>query len=130
MADEPTCGKGLAEHAPLPTLLGRLMQAVGRVLEVHTAGLVLDDPHSAHERDVYLMLVREHNEAASELTAIGERMATYRDLPMGAHNIEALSTPEAAQAFQSFVDLEDELVALLQKRLKEDRAMLDAMRQE
>jgi hypothetical protein len=130
MADELTCGKGLAEHAPLPTLLGRLMQAVGGVLEFHTTGLVPDDPHSARERDVYLELVREHYQAAGQLKAIGERMASYRDLPMGAHDIEALSKPEAVHAFQSVVDLEDELVALLQTRLHEDRAMLDAMRQE
>jgi hypothetical protein len=118
---------GLAAHAPLPALLGRLTESVANVLEMHTTGLVVGDANAARERDVYLQLVGEHRQAARELRAIADHMASCRDLPLGAHDVDALSAPNAVQVFKSFVDIEHELVELLERRLEEDRQLLDSM---
>lgn len=39
-----TCGRGLAEHSPLPITLGELTDAVRVILELHTRALDLIDP--------------------------------------------------------------------------------------
>jgi hypothetical protein len=124
MDNQQTCGKGLAAHAPLPAALGELTAAVADVLEGHLPSLDLTDPNSRAEHEAYATLVREHRAAAEQLRATAERMAGYRDLPMGRHDVAALSTPEAAAPFARFVQLEEELVALLQARLARDREML------
>ena len=36
MADQPTCGQGLAEHSSLPAKLGQRTASVVELLEVHT----------------------------------------------------------------------------------------------
>jgi hypothetical protein len=38
-----------------------------------------------------------------------------------------MSSPRAVQAFEKFVKLEQELMALLQKRVEADRVMLEAI---
>ena len=43
---------------------------------------------------------------------------------MGRHDQKAMSGPEVLEAFENFVNLEQELLALLQNRLKQDRKML------
>jgi hypothetical protein len=55
-------------------------------------------------------------------------MASVRDLPMGRHDFGVMAAPEAADVFQHFVRLEEDLVEYLQQRLERDRAMLGAMR--
>jgi hypothetical protein len=127
MTEQPTCGQGLAAHAMLPIKLGELTAAVAENLEAHLPGLDLSDEHAAQEHRVYVKLAQEHRQIAARLNALGEEMAGYRDLPMGRHDMEALSSPQVAEAFQQFVRLEQELVALLQQRLQEDQGMLAAM---
>ena len=39
--DEPTCGKGLAEHSALPAKIGAVIGAIGEVLEFHMTALDL-----------------------------------------------------------------------------------------
>ena len=41
VTDEPTCGKGLAEHSVVPRLMADLTDATAEVLERHTAALDL-----------------------------------------------------------------------------------------
>jgi hypothetical protein len=55
-------------------------------------------------------------------------MAGYRDLPMGRHDEKAMTAPVNAEAFEKFVTLEQELLALLQQRLARDQSMLGEMR--
>ena len=43
MDDQPTCGKGLAEHASLPAKLGELSSAMAKLLEFHQTTLDLTD---------------------------------------------------------------------------------------
>jgi hypothetical protein len=54
-------------------------------------------------------------------------MAAYRDLPTGRHDEKAMSGPQVRAAFEKFVKVEQELVAMLQKRVEQDRIMLSAM---
>ena len=126
--DAPTCGKGLAEHAPLPAALGDLTDAVARVLELHLPSLDLGDARGRREHEAYRILVDEHRAAARQLRATAERMAGYRDLPMGPHDVAALTAPENARAFERFVALERALADLLGTRLARDEAMLAEMR--
>jgi hypothetical protein len=55
-------------------------------------------------------------------------MASYRDLPMGRHDEQVMMSAEPRDAFARFVRREQELMALLQGRVEQDRQMLDAMR--
>jgi hypothetical protein len=62
-----------------------------------------------------------------ELEAIATEMAGYRDLPMGRHDEKAMSGPQVRAAFEKFVRVEQELRAMLEKRVEPDRSMLAAM---
>ncbi len=128
MVDQPTCGKGLAENSVLPARLGDLIASMAGVLVVHTEALDLEDERSQREHDVYLNLAAEQREVATRLRAIGDEMAGYRDLPMGRHDPNAMSSPKAAAAFEQFLTAEQHLLALLEARVPQDRQMLDEIR--
>lgn len=127
MDEEATCGKGLAENAALPGKLAQLTAALAEVLEVHVKALDLTDENSRKERDAYLELARDHQEVATRLQAIADRMEGYRDLPMGRHDPNAMVSPIARETFEEFVGLEQELLAMLERRLVQDQQMLDIM---
>jgi hypothetical protein len=123
--DQPTCGKGLAANAVLPTKLAELMAAQAEVLERHTRALDPVDAAAHEELDAYASLVRAHRAAAGELASLAEAMTRCRDLPMGQHDMAVMTDPEGqAQAFRRFVNLERELLALLQTKLKQEEEML------
>jgi hypothetical protein len=126
MPDQPTCGRGLAEHSTTPAKLGELIDAVAGNLEAHMTALDRTDPDAEKEYAAYRTLARQHREIASRLTALGEEMATYRDLPMGRHDEQALSAPSTVAAFEKLVTVEQELLELLQERVHEHRMMLEA----
>lgn len=128
MEDAPTCGKGLAEHSPLPAKLGELTDAVADVLEIHTKALDVGDESSRKELEAYRALARIHRTIAADLKATAKQMAGYRDLPMGKHDEQVMMAPDAREAFERFVMREQDLLALLQRRIQPDRQMLDAMR--
>jgi hypothetical protein len=125
--DQPTCGRGLAAHSDLPRVLGELTEAVADVLESHLGMLDRTDAVAELEHGAYVELVAEHRVAAHQLAAAAGHMAGYRDLPMGRHVDSREANALMAGAFARLVRLEEELVALLQRRLAEDRAMLEAM---
>jgi hypothetical protein len=127
MDDHPTCGKGLAENAVLPAKLGELTASVADILEAHMPALDLNDERSKREYEVYRLLVEDHRQASLQLEAIGKQMAGYRDLPMGRHDDKAMAASAVVESFQRFVELEQELLALLQRRVERDRQMLVAM---
>ena len=104
------------------------MASVARVLETHTKALDLDDHSARQEHDAYMELVQHHRRIAADLQALSDQMASYRDLPMGGHDLEALSAPEAVNVFEALVNLEQELLSLLEQRLQEHRPLLDEMR--
>jgi hypothetical protein len=111
----------------LPQKLGRLTAALAEVLEVHAKALDPSDSYSKIEHAAYSQLVEEHRKIAAELTATAKRMADYWNLPMGRHDHQAMSSPRAFEAFETFVEVEGEIVALLQGSLARDRQMLSEM---
>lgn len=124
MVDPPTCGQGLADHSVLPAKLGELTASVAETLEAHVKALDLEDESSRTEYDAYQELAKAHREIARQLLGTAERMAGYRDLPMGRHDPKAMSAPEARAAFEKLVRLEQELLALLQGRVEQHRELL------
>jgi hypothetical protein len=127
MDDHQTCGQGLAENAALPAKLGELTASVADILEAHTPALDLTDERSKREYEVYRLLVEDHRQASLQLEAIGKQMVGYRDLPMGRHDEKAMAASAVVESFQRFVELEQELLTLLQRRVEQDRQMLVAM---
>jgi CelD/BcsL family acetyltransferase involved in cellulose biosynthesis len=128
MADEQTCGHGLAEHSALLAKLGELTEALAGNLELHLRTLDLNDENARKEHAAYLKLAEKHRQIGVQLQAIGQEMAGHRDLPMGRHDQRAMSSPELAEAFEKFVNAEQELRSLLQARLEQDQRMLAEMR--
>jgi hypothetical protein len=128
VSEEPTCGRGLAANAVLPAKLGDVMGAVAHILETHTKALNLEDEDAKQEYEAYVKLVEQHRRIATELHSVSEQMASYRHLPMGRHDLEALSAPEAVDVFERLVNLEQELLSLLEQRLQEHRPLLSEMR--
>ena len=127
MDEQQTCGKGLAQHSALTASLGDLVASTARVLEVHMKALDLTDENAKREYDAYRELASVHRRIAGELASTAERMAGYRSLPMGRHDMTVMMSPPPRHAFAGFVKQEEALVALLEARLAQDKAMLAAM---
>lgn len=127
MAEQQTCGEGLAERSVLPETLARLTAALAEVLEVHTKALDSSDRNSKIEHDAYSRLVEQHRRIAAELAATAKRMAGYRNLAMGRHDEQAMASATAFEAFEKFVEIEEELLAVLQSSLAQDRTVLSEM---
>lgn len=128
MEDQPTCGKGLAANSALPAKVGESIDAMADVLERHVEALDSRDENAQREREAYVELAADLRRTAAELQATARRMAGYRDLPMGPHDPKALTGRRPIEAFEKFVRVEQELLAMLQKRQDGDRAMLAQMR--
>jgi hypothetical protein len=125
MADkEQTCGKGLAENSALPAKLGELEAALAAVLEAHMKALDVSDENSLAEHEAYERIARGHREAAAQLEATAREMAGQRGLPMGQHDMEALAGGKQMAAFERYVRVKRELLALLDNALAEDEEML------
>jgi hypothetical protein len=127
MDDAPTCGKGLAENAVLPTRLAELTASMADILEAHLPALDLTDERAKREYEVYRQLAEDHRLVSMRLEAIGQQMSQYRDLPMGRHNDQAMAAAAVVESFQRFVELERGLLVLLQQRIEQDQRMLVAM---
>jgi hypothetical protein len=125
--EEQTCGQGLAENSVLPAQLAEVTEAMADNLQVHMQALELDDPSARQEHAVYLRLVEEQRQTAGRLRAVAGEMAAARDLPMGRHDAQTMTSPEVAHAFQHLVTAKQELLALLQRTADQDRRMLAAM---
>ena len=124
MADEPTCGKGLAEHSALPAKLAELIGSVADNLEIHTKALDPSDTNARKELEAYESLTRQHRQIASLLRATAAEMAGYRDLPMGRHDEAAMSAPPVVATFGELVSIRRETVELLQAMLEQEETML------
>lgn len=127
MDDQPTCGKGLAASSTLPAALGAVAASLSEVLVAHQASLDVTDADAKREHDAYQDIANAHRLIAAQLDAAAKRMAAYRDLPMGPHDMDVIMGPRAVSAFVRFVEREEALLTLLQQRLEEDRAMLAEM---
>lgn len=127
MDDQQTCGKGLAHHSALTASLGEIIASTARVLEVHMKALDVTDDNSKREYEAYRELAAAHRRIAAELADTARRMEGYRTLPMGRHDMAAMASAAPRHAFAGFVSREEALLSLLQSRLAQDKAMLEAM---
>jgi len=127
--EEQTCGRGLAEHSVLPAQLAEVTDAMADNLMAHMQALELDDEAARQEHAVYLRLAEEQRQAAARLRAVAGEMAAARDLPMGRHDAQTMSSPEVADAFRRFVEARQELLAVLRWMAEQDQRMLAEMRQ-
>ena len=125
--EEQTCGRGLAENSVLPAQLAEVTEAMADNLQAHMQALELDDEAARQEHAVYLRLAEEQRQAAGRLRAVAGEMAAAHDLPMGRHDAQTMASPEVADAFQRFVKAKQELGALLQRMLEQDRQLLAGM---
>jgi hypothetical protein len=124
MTDQTMCGEGLAERCRLPLTLAELFDRSAENLEVHVDTLHLTDEHARTERDVRLRVAEQHRGIAVQMRTIAELMGVYRDLPAGAHDAEALSSPHVVGAFERFVAAEQEAAALLEEWVGRDQERL------
>jgi hypothetical protein len=127
MDEQQTCGRGLAEYSALPAQLAEVTEAMADNLRVHMQALELDDEPARQEHAVYLRLVEEQRQAAGRLRAVAGEMAAARDLPMGRHDEEAMTSPEVGAAFRDFAEAKRELLVLLQRMAEEDQQLLAQM---
>jgi hypothetical protein len=124
VAEQQTCGQGLAEHSVIPRMLGELTDALAENLEVHLRALDLTDDAARAEHDAYVSLAAQHRQIAAQLQEVGEEMAGYRELPMGRHDERAMASPDVIETFTRFVAAERQLHAALEQGLERDEAML------
>ena len=122
---EPTtCGLGIAANSDLPAKLADLLGSIGAVLEYHIKALDPNDAGSQPEIEAYRELVKQHHEAADRLARLADRMAGYEDLPMAKHDVAVLGSSKSFDLLAALVAREEQLIASLQERLSEHRAML------
>jgi hypothetical protein len=124
VAEQQTCGQGLAEHSVIPRMLGELTDALAENLEVHLRALDLTDDAARAEHDAYVSLAAQHRQIAAQLQEVGEEMAGYRELPMGRHDERAMASPDVIETFTRFVAAERQLHGALEQGLERDEAML------
>ena len=127
MDDQPTCGKGLAEHSVLPATLARLMAATAAILENHQKALVLDDENARREYAAYVKLAEAYRGLGEQLRAAADQMGGYRDLPMGKHDERAMTSLTSVEVFGQFVKAEREVLTLLERAVDRDERMLHDM---
>ncbi len=130
MEEEPTCGRGLAQTGVVPAGLAAVAEGLAQNLEVHVRALDPDDAAAEQERGVYVRVARSLRSAVSDLRAAATEMASASDLPMGAHDIAAITTTDALEAFERCVAAEDDLRRLLEARREDNEQMLTAIRAE
>jgi len=125
--EQPTCGKGLAENSVLPARIGNLLAAMAANLEVHMQALDLTDPNSRAEHEAYEGLVKDIQQIAAQVEGTANRMAGYRDLPMGRHDKQAMTHPRVQETFERFVKQKQELLSLLEQTSERDHKLLEIM---
>src|SRR5688500_18361082 len=125
--DAPTCGIGVAQHATIPAKIGVMFEGLAETLELHRKMLVLGDPNSRNEDEVYRELAASVREIAERVQSTAARMAAQRELPMGAHDESAWGA-DHLRAFEKFVGAQGRLLALLRLAAPRDEAMLASMK--
>ena|SRR5438128_6433378 len=126
-SNQTTCGQGIAANSALPAKLAELIAARAQVLEHHMKALDLSDPPSHLESEAYAKLAAAHRSVAASLKTLSDQMASYRDLPMGRHDMAVMSDPKGQmEAFARFVAIERELLDLLRSKVESEEAMLQS----
>ena len=127
LVDEaPTCGIGLGQHATIPAKIGVMFEGLAETLELHRQMLVLDDPSSRQEDEVYRELAASCKDIAQRVEKTAAHMAAQHELPMGAHDQTAWGEAHL-KAFEKFVTAQTQVLALLRVAAERDEQMLASM---
>jgi hypothetical protein len=129
LAEQQTCGQGLAEHAVLPKRMADLIDSLAQNLETHMEALDLSDEDARTEHDAYSRLVAQHRQIAAQLEAVGREMAGHEELPMFRHDHAAMTSQRAVDSFERFVTAQSELLGVLEQGVTREREMLNQMRE-
>ena len=130
MEEQETCGRGLPQSMVVPAALAAVAAGLAQNLEVHTRALDPSDTAAAQEQGVYERVARSLRGAAADLQAAAAEMASAVELPMGGHDMAAMTTTDVLGAFEGYVAAEDELCRLLEARREDDEQMLAVIRTE
>ena len=125
---EPTCGIGLAQHASIPAAFAQMCAGMAETLELHRRMLVPGDAASRREDDVYADLATKWREIARAVAELARAMEAQRELPMGAHDESAWGEAHL-RAFETFVNGQSRVLALLKIAAERDEKMLAGMKQ-
>ena len=127
LVDEaPSCGVGLAQHASVPAQIGIMFAGLAETLDLHRTMLVLDDPDSRREDEVYRDLAASWAQVAKLVTEAAAAMSAQQSLPMGAHD-ETRWSEAHLRAFETFVRGQSRALSLLRAAAARDEAMLASM---
>jgi uncharacterized protein YndB with AHSA1/START domain len=127
LVDEaPTSGIGLAEHATIPARIGVMFEGLAETLALHRKMLVLGDPNSRKEDEVYRELTASWTNIAQLVGKAAAHMADQHELPMGAHDQTAWGEAHL-KAFERFVKAQTQVLALLRVAVERDERMLASM---
>ena len=107
--------------------MGHVLASMAQNLDAHRPALDTSDPATLQELIAYAALISQQQHTADGLLTIAENMTSYRDLPMGNHDMELISTPAVVEAFDAFLTAEHQLLELLQLRIERDQAMLETL---
>ncbi len=128
--EQATCGRGLAQSTVVPTALAAVAAGMAQNLEVHTRALDPGDAAAAKEQGVYERVAHNLRSAAADLRAAAAEMASAVDLPVCAHDMDAITTTDVLGAFEGYVAAEDDLRRLLEARREDNEQLLTAIRAE
>ncbi len=126
VAEEPTCGIGIAQHAAIPERMAVMFEGLAKTLSLHRTMLVADDPNTRKEDEVYADLSASWVRIAELVKSAAAMMATQRELPMGPHD-ESKWGEAHVRAFEKFVTGQSQLLALLRVAAERDEQMLASM---
>jgi uncharacterized protein YfiM (DUF2279 family) len=129
VAEQQTCGKGLAQHAVLPERIAELIAALAENLEVHMEALDLSDEEARIEHEAYSRLAAQHRQIAAQLEAVGQEMADQEELSMGRHDEAVMTSQRALDSLERFVGAQSELLHVLEQGVAREREMLSQMRE-
>ncbi|HZC13428.1 MAG TPA: hypothetical protein VE270_05335 [Thermoleophilaceae bacterium] len=129
MAEQQTCGKGLAQHAVLPERIAELIAALAENLEVHMEALDLSDEEARIEHEAYSRLAAQRRQIAAQLEAVGQEMADQEELSMGRHDKAVMTSQRALDSLERFVGAQTELLHVLEQGVAREREMLSQMRE-
>ena len=128
--EQTTCGRGLAASAVVPSALAAVAAGLAQNLEVHTRALDPDDPAAVQKQGAYEHIARGLRSAAAALHAAAAEMDAAVDLPMGAHDMAAMTTTDVLDAFERHVAAEEDLLRVLEARRADNEQMLTMIRAE
>jgi hypothetical protein len=109
--------------------MGDVIAGLAANLEVHMTTLDQADENARKEYAAYLELAKAHRRVAEGLKAVADRMAGYRELPMGKHDMSVLTGPKVRAAFETLVEREQDLLDLLTDTVEKHQHMLLAGRE-